>query len=83
MFPTLDHGDYIVAIKRFRSDYKIDDIVIVEHKIFGEIIKRICTIDAKGNSWLAGDGSDTLSTERMGPIAPSQIRAKMRWHIAP
>lgn len=83
MLPTLDHGDYIVAVCRLFSSYQVDDIVIVQHAVFGEIVKRICTIDEHGHFWLSGDGVDTLTTEKMGFITPQQVRARMFWRIAP
>jgi signal peptidase I len=83
MSPTLQHGDYIIAAKSIFQHYKVNDIVIVRHSIYSEIIKRISGIDENENYWLSGDGVDTLSSEKMGAIQQSQILAKLYWHIHP
>lgn len=81
MYPALRNGDYIVALAAFQKNYIDGDIVIVSHPQYAEIIKRIKFIDDLGNFWLAGDGSDTLSTQQMGAIKPEQVMAKLWWHI--
>ncbi|MEH6443852.1 MAG: S24/S26 family peptidase [Oceanospirillaceae bacterium] len=83
MLPTLQHGDYIIATKNIFKHYKVNDIVIVQHAKFSEIIKRIISIDSNEDFWLAGDGADTLSSEKMGAIKQGQILAKLCWHIHP
>ncbi|EPJ49490.1 MAG: hypothetical protein OFPII_00420 [Osedax symbiont Rs1] len=81
MAPTLQHDDYIVALRLPYSKFNIDDIVIVHHPVYAEIIKRIERVDQEGNYWLIGDGMDTLSSDKIGAIHNSQIIGKMFWHI--
>lgn len=82
MSPTLSNGDYIVAIKPLFNKYSEGDIVIVSHPIYGEIIKRILSLEEQ-ILWLVGDGNDTLSSEKMGAIDRKWLLAKMVWHIHP
>jgi hypothetical protein len=81
MSPTLQNSDYILAFKLPNTCFRTDDIIIVKHPQFSEIIKRVQRVDSKGVLWLVGDGTDTLSTEKIGPIHPSWILAKMFWRI--
>jgi len=81
MHPTLRDGDYIVAHNYFFKKLSIGDIVIVDHAIYGEIIKRVSHIDDADNLWLVGDGADTLSTQKMGAIPRSALAARILWHI--
>jgi nickel-type superoxide dismutase maturation protease len=83
MLPVLKNGDYIVAIHYWKIAFKCNDIVVVQHPTFGEIIKRIAKIDNNGDFWLNGDGSDTLSSLTMGAINKKSILGKMIWHIHP
>ena len=81
MLPTLHNGDYIVAIRRFYKAYKCNEIIIVEHSQFGEIIKRIEHIDANNQYWLSGDGCDSLSSQAMGAIPKQKILGALLLHI--
>jgi signal peptidase I len=81
MHPTLCDGDYIIAHNYFLKTLSIGDIVIVDHPIYGEIIKRLSYIDNADNLWLVGDGTDTLSSQKMGAIPRSALAARMIWHI--
>jgi len=81
MHPTLCDGDYIIAHNYCTKKLSIGDIVIVEHPIYGEIIKRLSHIDDADNLWLTGDGTDTLSTRKMGAIPRSALTARILWHI--
>jgi len=81
MHPTLRDGDYIVASRIFSKKIMPGDIVIVSHPIYKEIIKRVELIDGEDNLWLVGDGTDTLSTAKMGAIPRSAFMGKMIWHI--
>jgi len=82
MSPTLNNGDFILAIKLPKAMYRTNDIVVVNHPKFNNIIKRIDLINS-GFLRLKGDGKDTLSTAKMGDIATACILGKMIWHISP
>ena len=82
MLPTLHNGDYIVALRRVFTTYKCNEIIIVKHTQYGEIIKRIAHIDVNNQYWLSGDGCDSLSSQAMGAIPKDKVLGALLWHIA-
>jgi phage repressor protein C with HTH and peptisase S24 domain len=82
MSPTLNDGDFILALKLPQKMYHINDIIIVNHQLFDNIIKRIHSIH-DNTVQLKGDGQDSLSTLKMGEIPTRHILGKMIWHISP
>lgn len=80
MLPHFIDGDYIIALKRPLQRYRTGDVVLADHPVYHSIIKRIASIDGS-TIWLRGDGTESVSTEQMGPINSRQIRGKLLWHI--
>ncbi|MDH2298156.1 nickel-type superoxide dismutase maturation protease [Cobetia sp. 29-18-1] len=77
MSPGLAPGDYVVTLKRWKSRYRIGDIVVAQHPHFGRIIKRIRAIQPDGMLWLEGTHPDSTSTEKMGSISNAIILGRI------
>ncbi|MDL2191959.1 nickel-type superoxide dismutase maturation protease [Cobetia sp. LC6] len=77
MSPGLAPGDYVVTLKRWKSRYRIGDIVVAQHPHFGRIIKRIRAIQSDGMLWLEGSHPDSTSTEKMGLLSNHLIKGRV------
>ena len=73
MLPFLRAGDYVLVIKR---PLKIGDVVVARHPQFGEIIKRIAGINNCSYE-LAGDNTESVSIEKIGPVPAQNIVGKV------
>ncbi|PIE43619.1 MAG: peptidase S24 [Gammaproteobacteria bacterium] len=69
MSPSLQNGDYILACLWPRWLLKPKQIIVLKHPIYGDIIKRIDTIDEQGQLTLIGDNHRSVSREAMGKIS--------------
>ncbi|UBU50234.1 nickel-type superoxide dismutase maturation protease [Cobetia amphilecti] len=77
MSPGLAPGDYVVTLKRWKSRYRIGDIVVAQHPQFGRIIKRIRAIQPDGMLWLEGTHPDSTSTDKMGLMRREWIQGRV------
>ncbi|MEO1874516.1 MAG: nickel-type superoxide dismutase maturation protease [Cobetia sp.] len=77
MSPGLAPGDYVVTLKRWKSRYRIGDIVVAQHPHFGRIIKRIRAIQPDGMLWLEGTHPDSTSTDKMGLMRRERIQGRV------
>ncbi|TCJ25957.1 nickel-type superoxide dismutase maturation protease [Halomonas sp. GDM18] len=77
MSPGLAPGDYVVTLKRWKSRYRIGDIVVAQHPHFGRIIKRIRRIQPDGMLWLEGTHPDSTSTDKMGLMRRERIQGRV------
>jgi len=76
MSPGLAPGDYVVTLKRWKSRYRVGDIVVARHPHFGRIIKRIREIQPDGMLWLEGTHPDSTSTEKMGLLSCRRVKGR-------
>lgn len=83
MLPTLKNNDYVLGYSFLWMNFKINDLVVVNHPEYGVIVKRIVDMDIKTKEKkyaLSGDNqSKSTSSEKMGWIMPEQIIAKVLW----
>ncbi|MDO6814490.1 S26 family signal peptidase [Cobetia amphilecti] len=81
MSPGLAPGDYVVTLKRWKSRYRVGDIVVARHPHFGRIIKRIREIQPDGMLWLEGTHPDSTSSEKMGAIFNTYVDGRIIFKI--
>lgn len=80
MSPSFNDGDFVLGLTKFISP-KIGQVVVVQHSLYGRIIKRISCVQKDG-ILLAGDNPDEgVSTEAMGRIEQDKITARVIWRI--
>lgn len=77
MSPGLAPGDYVVTLKRWKSRYRIGDIVVAQHPQFGRIIKRIRALQPDGMLWLEGTHPDSTSTDKMGVLQRALVKGRV------
>ena len=83
MAPTLADGDYALA-RRLRADHRlaVGDVVETRHPRFGLIVKRVKALES-AHVLLEGNATTSITSEQMGPIARSDIEARLILRISP
>jgi hypothetical protein len=88
MSPTLEDGDFVVALGGpFVGRYRVGDVVLVAHASLGLIIKRIAHVDASdgvdGHLELEGDGPLSCSRQSLGRVPRRAILGRAVLRVAP
>src|SRR5262245_1754495 len=82
MSPTLEDGDFVVALGGpLAGGHRRGDIVVVDHVRLGLLVKRIAALHpATDQVELAGDGAASCSRESLGRVPRRAIlgRAVLR-----
>ena len=79
MLPRLSPRDYVLTTSCFKRLNK-GDLVVAEHPIYGDLIKRIARVDQIQNTIiLKSDNPIGLSSEQMGSFSRKHIRGKVLW----
>lgn len=83
MQPVYKQGDFVIAFRTVLSNFDKGDVVVINHKHFGKIIKRIKSIDEAGDFLVAGDNT-IMSTDTMtiGPVAIEHILGRVMIKVA-
>lgn len=77
MAPRLLDGDFVL-ISRFYWSLKVGQLVMVDHALYGVIVKKILHIAPDGQLWLGGENNQSLLSERIGWVSPRRILGKVR-----
>jgi signal peptidase I len=87
MSPNFHDGDFVIALRWPGLRLQPGQAVLVDHPIFGLIIKRIKQINTEAGGQpcyqLTGDNPASTSSETLGWITPKQIFGRVVWHIQP
>ena len=76
MSPQLQDGDF-VCISRWYRKLKIGQIVVVDHALYGLIIKKVLHIAPDGQLWLGGESNKSLQSERIGWVSSRRVVGKV------
>jgi nickel-type superoxide dismutase maturation protease len=76
MAPQLHEGDF-VFISRFYRNLMIGHLVVVDHALYGTIVKKILHIAPDGQLWLGGENNQSLQSERIGWVSPRRVLGKV------
>jgi nickel-type superoxide dismutase maturation protease len=76
MHPRLSNGDFVVAVRYFYR-LAVDDIVILQHPLYGRLVKRIREINSAGKLRVSGENSSSVSSKQIGWIKDEQIQGKV------
>ncbi|MEM7405004.1 MAG: S24/S26 family peptidase [Pseudomonadota bacterium] len=83
MSPTLLDGDYVIGRRPSRRrPVRTGDVVIVDHRQFGRMVKRVCSIDADGAARVSGDNASSTSSVDIGLLTPSQVINLVLWRVS-
>ena len=84
MFPDFRAGDFVLIVTaRFvRKRLKSGDVIVFEHKLYGNLIKRIAAFDPEtADAYVEGTRLDSLDSRRLGTIRRDAIRGKVIAHF--
>jgi len=76
MQPFLRSGDYVLASRLYLSIAR-NDLIVVNHPLYGRIIKRISSIDQVLGVRLSGDNKESVTSDDMGWVDLTQVDAKV------
>ena len=77
MLPALAEGDFVITWKLAPKRYKKGDVVVVEHPLYGRVIKRIHVANADDYIKLTGDNPKSLSDRALGWVSRQSILGKV------
>ncbi len=78
MAPTLDDGDFVVALgARWAGRPRRGDIVLAEHAELGLIVKRVLYIDATGDVSLGDDNPWSRESAQLGIFERGALRGRV------
>ncbi|MGO3346214.1 MAG: S24/S26 family peptidase [Marinomonas sp.] len=76
MAPRLHDSDFVFT-SRFYPHLKVGQIIVVDHALYGLIIKKVLHIAPDGQLWLGGENVQSLSPERIGWVSSKRIVGKV------
>lgn len=82
MAPNLQDGDFVFTSRWYRK-LKIGHLVVVDHALYGTIVKKVLHIAPDGQLWLGGENNKSLQSERIGWVSPRRVLGKVIGRICP
>ncbi|MCV2403352.1 nickel-type superoxide dismutase maturation protease [Marinomonas sp. C2222] len=76
MSPLLEEGDF-VFISRWYRKLMIGHLVVVDHALYGYIVKRVLHIAPDGQLWLGGENNKSMQSEKIGWVSPRRVIGKV------
>ena len=79
MLPKITDGSYVLVKKNSTINLSIkkNTIMIIYHKIYGNLIKKFDYIDKTNNFWFKGISNESISGDEIGPISRENILGKV------
>ena len=78
MRPRLEPGDF--AIFKAARAYAVGDTVLVDHPVYGRIVKSVRAFDG-GRVWLAGTAPKSISAEALRSVPRTAIIGRQIWRV--
>lgn len=76
MVPRLYDGDYVFTSRFYRS-LKVGHLVVVDHALYGLMLKKVLHIAPDGQLWLGGENNQSMQSERIGWVSSRRIVGKV------
>lgn len=77
--PLITKHSYVFTWKWLNVfSFKENDIVVIKHKHFGYVVKKIAIRDRNKLFWCISEGNKGLPIEQFGPIHQTNIIGKVR-----
>lgn len=76
MAPVLNDGDFVFT-SCWHKKLKTGHLVVVDHALYGFIIKKVLHIAPDGQLWLGGESNKSLQSERIGWVSPRRVVGKV------
>jgi len=78
MHPIINDGDFVLTSRLKRMH--IGAFVVVRHPEYKVMVKRVIDINHQGRFKLSGENDQSVSTSKMGWLAPESIVGIVLWH---
>jgi nickel-type superoxide dismutase maturation protease len=84
LWPEYREGDFVLIVKIpfsfFR--YRVGDVVVFHHALYGTLIKKVERIQSQdGALFVVGYHPDSVDSRQFGAVLPQTILGKVIWHI--
>ncbi len=82
--PGYQEGDFVIIVKipLFLRSYRMGDVVVFNHPLYGKMIKRVQAVSAQsGEVFVTGSHPQSLDSRQFGAIRQKSILGKVVWHI--
>jgi len=76
MVPRLYDGDFVFT-SRFYTTLKVGHLVVVDHALYGLILKKVLHIAPDGQLWLGGENNQSMQSERIGWVSSRRVVGKV------
>jgi nickel-type superoxide dismutase maturation protease len=76
MYPKLSSGDFVVSVRYFYR-LTVDDIVVFQHPLYGQLVKRIQETNSAGMLRVSGENNSSVSSKQIGYVKNEQIQGKV------
>ncbi len=84
LVPDYEEGDFVLIAKIpfFLNSYRVGDVVVFNHPVFGIMIKKIEQVLASGNEFfVVGSHERSVDSRQFGAVEKGVILGKVIWHI--
>lgn len=84
MSPLIPHGSYML-VARWPSwlPLRHSNIVKVRHPVYGDIVKRVISVNTDKSFELIGMNDASVSTKQMGRIKRCGLLGRVLWYCKP
>ena len=79
MLPQYGHNDYVLVCKSLFSSLSVGDVIVVRHKYYGLLIKRICCL-SDDCIWFEGTNVNSMSSGVLGKAHRSSVIGRVVYH---
>lgn len=76
MAPRLHSGDFVLTSRWYRR-LETGSLVVVDHALYGYMLKKVLHIAPDGQLWLGGENNQSMPPERIGWVSPRRIVGKV------
>ena len=76
MSPTIPDQSYVMA-RKAKSRIAKESLLIIDHKNYGKILKKLVKVDDNKNLWFEGENLSSVSKEMIGPIKFEEVIGKV------
>ena len=76
MSPTIPDQSYVMA-RKAKSRIAKESLLIIDHKNYGKILKKLVKVDDNKKLWFEGENLSSVSKEMIGPIKFENVIGKV------
>lgn len=74
--PYVCSGDFVLTSKLY-SSLEVGHLVVVDHALYGVLLKKVLHIAPDGQLWLGCDENKSLTSERIGWVSSRRVIGKV------